>query len=205
MDGQQLVGQEALHLLPAEAAVLGQRIGIADGTVAHAVMVDIIVVGDHQVRLAGFQRVQEAHEVFGNAVVAVHHLEEFSGGVLQALVDAGAVTAVFLMDDPDDVGIFCGIFIADFPGIVPGAVVDDDDLHPVAALQEAFDTVAHVRLGIIARDCYSQKFHIVTPFWFFFPVNSTIYPKICQQQHILLQYENEKHFHIDIFHKRSII
>ena len=121
---------------------------------------DIVVVGHRQIHttpgFAVFQHVQKGREVFADRVVTVHHLEICTGGMPQSLVDALAVAAVFLMDHPDNTGIFVCIGIGDGTGVVPGTIINDDDLHPVSAGEQTVDTVLHIVLGIVAGNCDGQ-------------------------------------------------
>ena len=136
VDGEQLVEFEGLGFRPVKYLMLRQGVGIADGAVTLAVGVFVIVVGDEQIHpavfFALFQGVQEPHVVPADPVVAVHHLEILALGIFDALVDARPVAAVFLVDHGDDVGILLGISISDFSGGILGAVVNDNDLHPVS-------------------------------------------------------------------------
>ena len=125
---------------------------------------DVIVIGDEQVHaplsVTQLQPVQEIHKVAADLVSGIHDLELLAGGSLQTGVDAGAVAAVFLVDDLDDVGILGGIAVADGTSIVLGAVVDDDDLHPLAAAEQGLDAFFHVVLRIITGHIKSKQFHI---------------------------------------------
>ena len=69
------------------------------------------------------------------------------------------MAAVLLVDDPDDIGVLLGIAVGDGAGVVPGAVVHQDDFHLVASLQEGVDAVLHVVLRVVAGDRECQKFH----------------------------------------------
>ena len=170
MDGEHLVYPEGLGVLPGEDPVFRQYTGIVDGAVSIAVRMDVIVVGHHHIHaalpLAFLQRVQESGKIRAEGVVAVHDLEIGAGGMLQALVDALAVAAVFLMDDPHNVREFPGVFVGDLPGVVLGAVVNNDDLHPVSPGQEALDALFHIVLRIVAGYCDRQKLHLSFSFDF---------------------------------------
>ena len=67
--------------------------------------------------------------------------------------------AVGLVYHPDHAGILCGIAVGDLAGAVAGAVVDDDDLHPVAAGEEGLDAAVHIAFGIVAWYRKGQVFH----------------------------------------------
>ena len=118
VDGEQLVEFEGLGFRPVKYLMLRQGVGIADGAVTLAVGVLVIVVGDEQIHpaafLALFQGVQEPHIVPADPVIAVHHLKIPAFCVLNSLVDARSVAAVFLVDGGDDVGVFFGISVSDF-------------------------------------------------------------------------------------------
>ena len=132
------------------------------------------IVADHQVggSAAGHKGRQPCQNFFQSVgvqpVVAVHDLIVQAGGIADALIDALAVTAVFLMDGLDDGGIFGGIFIADGRGVVlDGTIVHQNDLGLFACRQQRFDAVAHVSCGIVAGYGKGDKFllHIQnTPF-----------------------------------------
>ena len=129
---------------------------------------DVIVVCEEKIDAAlsvhALQFVEKADEIAAERVVAVDGLEVFAGGVAQALIDAFAVPAVLLMDDPYDAGILRGVRVGDGAGIVFGAVVNDDDLHPVAAGEKAFDALVHVVLRIVAGHGNGQQFHTLSSF-----------------------------------------
>ena len=60
--------------------------------------------------------------------------------------NALAVPAVFLVDHTHDVRIPRGDVVGDLAGAILGAVVDDEDLHPLPAGKQAFDAFFHVVL-----------------------------------------------------------
>jgi hypothetical protein len=84
----------------------------------------------------------------------------------QALVDALTMAAVFLVDRPDDAGVLGGIAVSNGGGVILGAVVDNDDLHPLAAGEQTVDTLFHVVLGIVAGDGDGKQFHGQHPLTF---------------------------------------
>ena len=156
MDGKQLMKIETPRIRPAKNAVLRQGIGIADRAVAVPVRMLIVVIGDEEIHASAFfallQRIQKTDKIPADPVVAVHHLEVLPLGVLQALVDACAVAAVFLMNGGDDTGIGICIPVCDCPGGIRGAIVNHDDLNPAAAGKQALDALFHVSLRIITGD-----------------------------------------------------
>ena len=79
----------------------------------------------------------------------------------QTLVDALAVAAVGLVDDLDNVGVPGGVVVRDGAGVVLGAVVDDDDLHPLSAGEKAVDAAREIVLGVVAGYGDSQQLHVV--------------------------------------------
>ena len=85
-------------------------------------------------------------------VVAVHYFEKDAGSVLNARVHCSAVAFVGLMDSLHDIGVFFLEIIRDRSGGVLGAVIDYDDLDPVASLDKPLDAIPHIGLGIVARD-----------------------------------------------------
>ena len=165
VNGQHLMQLEALGVAPGEDPLPGQHIGVVDGAVADAVGVDIVVIGDEQIHaalaVAELQLVKERDKIAADLVIGVHDLEILAGGGLQTGVDAGAVTAVLLMDNADDARILCSIAVADLAGGVLRAVVDDNDLHPLAAAEQGLDALFHVVLGIVAGHGNSQKLHSI--------------------------------------------
>ena len=69
--------------------------------------------------------------------------------MFETLVDALAVAAVFLVDDPNDIGVLGGIGVGNGAGTVGGAVVNNDDLHAIPAGQQGIQTDMHIVCGII--------------------------------------------------------
>ena len=169
MDHQDLIDHKGPGPSPGKNAARRQRIGEVDGAVALPVRVDIVVVRKEQIYAAlavhTLQFVQKAHEIGAECVVAVHGLEILSRGVAQALVDALPMAAVFLMHDLYDIRVFLGKGVGNRAGIVLRAVVDDDDLHPVAAGQDALDAFFHVVLGVVAGNGNSQQLHSFLPLY----------------------------------------
>ena len=116
------------------------------------------------------QPVQHLFQGLGvQPVVAVHHLVINAGGIADALVDALAVAAVFLVDGPDDGGVFGGVFVADGGGFVLGGpVVHQDDLGILTGGEQGVDTVAHISRGVITGHGKSNELLIHsygTSFW----------------------------------------
>ena len=103
VNGQQLMELEGLGVCPGENPILRQRVGIADGAIALAVGVLIIIIGHKQIHaaafFAGLQGIQEAVEISAHPVITVHNLKIFSLGVFQTLIDALAMAAVGLMNN----------------------------------------------------------------------------------------------------------
>ena len=170
MDGEHLVYPEGFGILPCEDTVLRQHGGIVDGAIPVAVGMDVVVVCHYHIHaalpLAFLKSVQKFGEIGAEGVVAVHDLEIGAGGVLQSLIDALTVAAVFLMNDPHNVREFPGIFVGDFSGVILGAVINNDDLHPVSPGQEALDALLHIVLRIVAGYCDRQKLHLCFSFDF---------------------------------------
>ena len=131
---------------------------------------DVVVVCHYHIHaalpLTFLKSVQKFGEIGAEGVVAVHDLEIGAGGVLQSLIDALTVAAVFLMNDPHNVREFPGIFVGDFSGVILGAVINNDDLHPVSPGQEALDALFHIVLRIVAGYCDRQKLHLSFSFDF---------------------------------------
>ena len=163
VDHQDLVDAEGPRLRPGEDAVFRKGVGEIDGAVTLAVGVLVIVIRHEEVDAAlsvdFLQRVEEAREV-AEPVVAVHGLEILAGSMAQALVDALAVAAVFLVYGLDDRGVFCGVSVRDLAGAVLRAVVDDDDLDALAAREQAVEALFHVVLGVVAGHPDGQELHI---------------------------------------------
>ena len=101
VNGQHLWHMKGPCILPAKNPVLRQSIGIIDGSVTSTVRMDIEIVGHRQIHaalvFAPFQMIQESREIPTDCIIAVHNLEIGAGGMGQALIDAFAMAAVFLM------------------------------------------------------------------------------------------------------------
>ena len=80
----------------------------------------------------------------------------------KTLIDALAVAAVFLMDDGHNIRVFFPVAVGNLPGGILGAIVNDDDLHPVASGQQAVHTFFHIVLRVVAGNGYGQQFHITS-------------------------------------------
>ena len=156
MDGEQLMEMEMSRIRPAENPVLRQSIGIADGAVGALVGMLIVVIGDEEIHTSAvfalLQRIQETDKITADPVVTVHYLEILSLSVLQPLIDARAMAAVFLVYSGDDPGVGICIPICNCTGGICGAIVNHDDLNPAAAAKQALDALFHIILGIVARD-----------------------------------------------------
>ena len=169
---QILGGAEVADLIPGENAADGEHIFVVHrlaGVVLH-VLVD--VVGHHHVHRGGHmgELAQLGHDgvqsVLVQPVVRVHHLIIYAPGVADALVDALAVAAVFLVDGPDDVGVLGGPRIALGRSVVfGGAVVHQNDLDVLACGQQRLHAVVHVGGGVVAGDgkCNDLIHGIVLP------------------------------------------
>jgi hypothetical protein len=128
---------EFADLVPTENMTLRQRILVANGTVAFSILVGVKIVGDHQIYatllFTFLQGVQKCGEIRAKFVVAIDNFEIYAGSIQQTLVDAFPMTTVFLMDNPDDVGIFGSVFIGNDAGVVFGTVIYHNDFHSVTA------------------------------------------------------------------------
>ena len=67
-----------------------------------------------------------------------------------ALIDAFAMAAIFLMDNPDNVGIFLLIAISDGAGVVRTAIIHQDDFRLFATVEQGLNAVVHICCGIVA-------------------------------------------------------
>ena len=163
MDAHHLVELKGLDLIPGEELAGLHHIAVIDRPVTHTIGMDIEIVGQHHIRaalaLTFLQKVQKRRQIGAERIVAVHYLKIRAGSMGKALVDALSVTAVFLVDHPDDLGIALGVAVGDGAGIILRAVINDNDLHAVTAGDQAFDTFFHIILRIIAGNRYSQQFH----------------------------------------------
>ena len=125
------------------------------------------IIADKQIHIHLFQRSDNPGQLrFIQPIVGIQHLEILAGSMAQARHDRVAMSAVFLMKGPDDAGIPLFKLISDFPGIIPGAVVYDEDfkLIPICGCrQDRFNCVGHIRLRIIARNGDRQYFHGLAP------------------------------------------
>lgn len=65
------------------------------------------------------------------------------------------------MDGPDYGGVRFRVAVGNLPGAVGGAVVDDDDFHPLTADEQAVDALFHIVLGVVAGYGDGQEFHDV--------------------------------------------
>ena len=104
------------------------------------------VCADH-VRIGLFQHVQK-----------LHHAEILSGGMGNAAVDRGAGAGVLLGDQPDGTGILCLVLRNDLCGIVLGAIVCHQNLHPIRyrRIQKGIQTLLNKLLDIIGRNRNTQ-------------------------------------------------
>jgi len=125
----------------------------------------IDIVGHHQIKRlfvveVGAQLGQDLLQGIGvQPVIRVHDLEVDSGGIADALVDALAVAAVFLMDDADDGGVLFGVGIGDLAGVVLGAVIHKDDLGVLPCGEQGLDAMVHICGRVVARHGKGDKFH----------------------------------------------
>ena len=151
---------ETFGILPFKNAVLWQNIGVIDGTVANTVGMHVIIVAYHHINaaleFALFESIQERGEILAHLVVAVYHLKIDARCVLGTLVDALSVSAVLLVNDLNNGGIFCHVFVGNGTCCIGGTVVDNDDLHTFATNKKAIYTASHIGLRIITRNCNRQ-------------------------------------------------
>ena len=164
---------EILGHVQAANAVPGNRrfprrehIGIADRGVVFGVSMGVHIVAHHQVHPAGgFQRIQLIQNLlqrgFIQPVIRIHHFKIAAGGQLQALIDALAVAAVFLMVYADGFGVAACPFIGDLPGFIVRAIVNDNDLHPGRPREQRSQAFFHVILRIVAGHRDGKGFLIV--------------------------------------------
>ena len=68
-------------------------------------------------------------------VITVDNLVIFAGGVSKTHIDAFSMATVFLVYDPDDIGISLGVCIGNGAGAILGAIINDHDFHPFSAGQ----------------------------------------------------------------------
>ena len=156
---QVLGGTEAADLVPAEHLIAGEYVAVVHHPLGVGLSVLVDIVADHHVHqlvvpdeLAQLiQRLVQGGHI--HPVVGVHHLIVDTPGVADALVDALTVAAVGLMDGPDNVGVLLLVAVADGRGVVlGGAVVHQDDLDVVAALEQGLHAVLHIGSGVITGD-----------------------------------------------------
>ena len=119
--------------------------------------VQLLPEGDERAQLV--QRLREG--LFVQPIVGVHDLVVKAAGMAQTLIDPFPVAAVFLVDGAHDVGILGGVAVADGGGVVlGGAVVHQNDLDIVAALQNALDALVHIARGVIAGHGEGDEFFL---------------------------------------------
>ena len=63
---------------------------------------------------------------------------------------------------PDDGGVFFLVFVGDGTGIILGAVVDDDNLHILAAGKQGIHAVPEIILRIKTWDRKTDEFHSIS-------------------------------------------
>ena len=63
--------------------------------------------------------IRDSHKIGGvDPVVTVHNLKVFADGIANAAVNGGAVTAVFLLDNSECIGVLIGVLLAYFCGVI---------------------------------------------------------------------------------------
>ncbi len=141
---------EVSHILPGKLPIHRQGALVLDHLVALLALLVIDIVAQQHVELrVGLGKAAQRIEDLAvgrclQMVIAVDDLEEGAGRVLDARVDRRAVAAVLLVDDPDNVRIQHLILIRNFRRMVLRSVIDDDDLHVLAADQQRIDALFHV-------------------------------------------------------------
>ncbi len=116
-----------------------------------AVFVDDDVVGVDQADVGmGFEVVDGFGEGgFGEKVVAIDDTDVFSGGEGGGLCHGGATALVWGGDDADT-GVLGGVMVADFEGVVGGAVVPEDEFEVWVGLgEDGFDRVGEVVFAVV--------------------------------------------------------
>ena len=89
--------------------------------------------------------VQDLHErLFIHPVVAVHHFKIHAGRLRKPCVDRISMTAVFLIDHPDDPRVHRFIPFPDLRRLVFGTVIDDKNLHILSRRQDRIDRMLHI-------------------------------------------------------------
>ena len=159
------VRREPADLVPVEDAVLRQDALVVDGQLGVVRHMLIHIVAQQQIHrlLHGGEFPQLGHGLLQavgiQPVIGIHDLEIQALRVADALIDALAVAAVLLMDDPHDVGVAGGELVCDFAGIVLGAIVHQNDLGVLPRGQQRLDAVGHIRGRVVARHGKGDEFH----------------------------------------------
>ena len=91
-------------------------------------------------------------------VVGVEDFDILSPGFLESGVDAAAVVAVGLVEAAEDAGPLPFPPPGDFAGLVLGAVVDDDHLQRLAPVRQTPAALVQIRLHVVRRHDYRQRF-----------------------------------------------
>ena len=159
-------------LLPGESLLHREHAPVAYRVagVVHRVLIHI--VADHQIQrlraLRQFlQPVQHPGQLLHiQPVVGVHHLVVHACGVPESLIDPLSVPAVGLMDHPDDPRMLRRQPVADGRGIILGAVVDQNDLDPVAAGEQSRHAFFHISGAVVAGNRKCDQFHVILSFLF---------------------------------------
>ena len=159
------VRRELADLLPGKDAAFGQDALVIDDVARIIGNVLVDVVRHHQIKRmlvveVGTQLSQNFLQRVGvQPVVGVDDLEIDARRVADALVDALTVATVLLMDDANDGGVFFGVGVGNFAGVVLGAVVDKDDLGILARGEQGLDAMIHISGRVVARHGKGDEFH----------------------------------------------
>ena len=70
-----------------------------------------------------------------------------------------ALYARLSVDDANDGGVFFGVGVGNFAGVVLGAVVDKDDLGILACGEQGLDAMIHISSRVVARHGKGDEFH----------------------------------------------
>ena len=152
-----LAQHEVLHLIPAENPVLREGSAVAHDLLMLLSHLIIDKVADKHVHRRALQHLlpqlvqHPGQRLRIDPVVGIHHLEEKAAGIAEARIHRLPVSAVLLVHRLADPGVFLLILLRDLQGIVlPGAVIDDDDLHLIPCRQDALYAVPHIGCRIVA-------------------------------------------------------